>query len=112
MNMNASEPAAVQDRIMRTYEVHLDGATETVNLSYELNDRLDAVDSDGRVVPAASIAASIEVMKRLRKLAAVGRTSVTGEQIETADWDVRMVRSCFVRVPVDESGRPIARHRT
>lgn len=103
---------AMQDRIMRTYEVHLsDGSTETVNLSYEINDRLDAIDRDGRVVPAVSIQARIEVMKRLRKLAARGSTQITPGQVETEDWDdIRMVRSSFVHVPLDESGRPIPHH--
>lgn len=111
--MNESPTVAVQARIMRTYEVTLKteaGAvvgTETVNLSYEVNEALDALDRDGTIVPATSIQASIEVMKRLRKLAERNRTAVTAAQIDEADWDVRLARFRFVQVPLDESGRPI-----
>lgn len=101
-----------QDRIMRTYEVTLtspdaDTVVELVNLSYELNDGLDAVDGRGRPVEAQSITARIEVMKRLRKLAEREATIVPTGLIETADWDIRMVRQAFVKVPVDAAGTPI-----
>jgi hypothetical protein len=98
----------VQHRIMRTYEVHLsDGACEAVNLSYQLNDHLDAISDDGRVVPPESIQARIEVMKRLRKLAERGRSSVTPQQIESTDWCIEMVRTSFVEVALDDEGHPI-----
>jgi hypothetical protein len=105
-----------QDRIMRTYEVTLtsedaDTTVELVNLSYELNEDLDPVNGRGEPVEAQSVAARIEVMKRLRKLAEREATLVTTGLIETADWDIRMVRQAFVKVPVDAAGTPIP-HRT
>jgi D-arabinose 1-dehydrogenase-like Zn-dependent alcohol dehydrogenase len=101
-----------QDRIMRTYEVTLtsedaDTAVELVNLSYELNEQLDAVNGQGTVVTATSIAARIEVLKRLRKLAEREATLVTTDLLENADCDIRMVRQAFVKVPVDAAGVPI-----
>lgn len=102
---------AVQARIMRTYEVSfadgLGAMVETVNLSYELNDDLDAVDRDGNVVTATSQAASIEVMKRLRKLAERERTNVTTALIDSVTPTIRVARTRFVQVPLDESGQPI-----
>lgn len=113
MTTNPTAPA-VQARIMRTYEVTLSNdtgvlAVETVNLSYELNDELDAVDRHGTIVEAVSQAASIEVMKRLRKLAERCQTDVSTEQVDSAKPDIRMARSRFVHVPLDESGQPIPR---
>jgi hypothetical protein len=101
-----------QDRIMRTYEVTLtspdaDTTVELVNLSYELNEQLDAVNGQGAVVTATSVAASVEVMKRLRKLAEREATLVSAGLIDTAACDLRMVRQAFVKVPVDETGVPI-----
>jgi hypothetical protein len=101
-----------QDRIMRTYEVTLtsedDGTTvELVNLSYELNEQLDAINSQGAVITATSIAARIEVLKRLRKLAEREATLVSTDLLENADCDIRMVRQAFVKVPVDAAGTPI-----
>lgn len=101
-----------QDRLMRTYEVCLTSpdfptAVELVNLSYELNDGLEPVNRGGTVVEAQSITARIEVMRRLRKLAERAATLVPTDLIENADWDIRLVRTAFVKVPVDESGAPI-----
>lgn len=101
-----------QDRLMRTYEVRLtapDAApvVERVNLSYLLNDQLDAVDNNGTVVDATSLTARIEVMKRLRKLAQRAATHVTTDAIDERDWDIALVRSAFVKVPLDETGTPI-----
>lgn len=103
---------AVQARIMRTYEVTLRNdagvlAVETVNLSYELNEDLEAIDRDGTVVEAVSQRASIEVMKRLRKLAERCQTDVSTEQVDTARPDIRMARTRFVQVPLDAAGNPI-----
>ena len=101
---------------MRTYEVTLtsddaDTVVELVNLSYELNEQLDPVNSNGEPISALSVAARIEVMKRLRKLAEREATLVSTGLIETADWDIRMVRQAFVKVPLDETGTPIP-HRS
>lgn len=105
-----------QHRVMHTYEVRLstpdlDPVTERVNLSYLVNEGLDAVDDDGAVVTPLSIAAKIEVMKRLRRLAAREATTATTAHIDQSDWDIRLTRTSFVTVPVDESGRPIP-HRS
>jgi hypothetical protein len=106
-----------QSRIMRTYEVTLidpdapitGSVTELVNLSYELDDAMNAVDRDGEVVDARSIRAKIEVMKRLRKLAERQRCEVTPELIDEGGWSVNLLRTRYVEVPVDGSGRPIPR---
>ena len=105
-----------QNRLMRTYEVRLtapneDPIVERVNLSYKLNDDLDAVDADGTPVDAMSVPARIEVMKRLRRLAQRSVTHVKPNEIEERDWDVSMVRATFVQVAVDQTGRPIPRQR-
>lgn len=98
-----------QSRIMRTYEVTIGGRTEAVNLSYELNERLEAVTRDGNIVPAVSEQASIEVMKRLRKLAERDRTRFGRDEL-TDGADVRLLKARFVEVPLDESGNPIPRN--
>lgn len=105
-----------QNRVMHTYEVSLTSpdlptAVELVNLSYELNDQLEPVDRNGTVIPAASIAARIEVMKRLRKLATREAATVSATAIDTTDWDIRLVRTAFVKVPLDETGAPIPHRR-
>lgn len=105
-----------QDRLMRTYEVRLtagDAAPviERVNLSYELNEDLEPLANDGTTIDAMSVTARIEVMKRLRKLAERAATHVTTETIDTSDWDIAIVRSSFVKVPLDDAGAPIP-HRT
>lgn len=106
-----------QDRLMRTYEVRLtapDAApvVERVNLSYELNDQLEPVANDGSTIEAMSVAARIEVMKRLRKLAERAATHVTTDAIDTRDWDIAIVRSSFVKVPLDDAGAPIPHRST
>lgn len=101
----------VQHRIMHTYEVTVGdtGLPETVNLSYELNDELEPINNSGEVVTPMSVDARIEVSKRLRKLAAKGRTAATVEQVEQSPALPRLVRTSFVEVRLDESGRPIPR---
>lgn len=104
--------STTQRRIMRTYEVTLTAPDQPdrsarLNLSYELNDELDAVDWDGTIVMPTSIQAKIEVMKRLRKLAARHATTVTPADIDETDWDIRLSRSTFIDVPLDDNGRPI-----
>lgn len=101
-----------QDRLMRTYEVRLTTpdttpVVERVNLSYKLNEQLEPVANDGTTVDAMSITARIEVMRRLRKLAERSVTHVTTDAIDDRDWDITVVRSAFVKVPVDEAGVPV-----
>jgi hypothetical protein len=105
-----------QDRLMRTYEVCLtsedaDTAIELVNLSYEVNEQLEPVDGRGEPIDAMSIRARIEVMKRLRKLAEREATTISPDTVASADWDIRLVRSAFVKVPLDDAGAPIP-HRS
>lgn len=109
----------VQRRVQRTYEVALlelgtgeVKATERVNLSYVLDGDSNALNLDGDIVEAVSAAAHVEAARRLEKLAKMGETHVTPEQMEALDWDVTgPVRQRFVEVPCDETGRPIPRRK-
>lgn len=104
-----------QDRLMHTYEVRVTSpnasAVELVNLSYQLNDDLEPVNGSGARVTPMSVAARIEVLKRLRKLAEREATPVSLDLIDEGDWDMRLVRSAFVKVPVDQAGIPIPHRR-
>lgn len=109
----------IQRRIQRRYEVTFSDETTgdtlhtvAVNLSYELNEALDAVALDGSVIEPTGTAALLEAVRRIRRLARKepSKFTITPDEIDDLDWGLRLVGQRMVDVPLGPNGRPIPRH--
>lgn len=96
-----------QTRVMRTYRVELIDPTSgpvnqaDVNLSFMVNAEGNPVDDQGRDI--TDVRAYVELQKRLRRLATMRKVPVTHKDLDTYDWQVRIVKARLVKVNVDET---------
>lgn len=101
--MNLSQN--LQQRIQRTYRVTLSPLVATDGDTVEVEVNLSYVpDECGK---PNTLAARLEAIDRLRRLANQGRAAVSPEVFETHDWDARCVRQTLVQVELGPDGKPI-----